>query len=171
MFDLDKYIEQAYLRQFLPENVVRVLCEKTKEVLINEGNVRNVSSPVTVVGDVHGQFYDVLEIFKIAGRVPDTNYIFLGDYVDRGYFSVETITLLTCLKLRYPDRVTLVRGNHESRAVTQTYGFYAECMRKYGNPNVWSYFTDLFDFLCLAVVVDDSIFCVHGGKLINSTCS
>lgn len=77
---------------------------------------------------------------------------------------METITLLTCLKLRYPDRVTLVRGNHESRAVTQTYGFYTECMRKYGNSNVWTYFTDLFDYLCLAVVVDNSIFCVHGGE-------
>jgi serine/threonine-protein phosphatase PPG1 len=111
------------------------------------------------------QFYDVLEIFKIAGDCPNTNYVFLGDYVDRGYYSVETISLLTCLKLRWPDRVTLVRGNHESRAVTQTYGFYTECLRKYGSSNVWSYFTDMFDYLVLSVVIDDAIFCVHGGEL------
>ena len=94
---------------------------------------------------------------------------------------METISLLTCLKLRWPDRVQLIRGNHESRAVTQvrrhspspataaihiclqTYGFYTECVRKYGSSHVWTYFTDMFDFLTLSVVIDDKIFCVHGG--------
>ncbi|KAJ1551536.1 putative serine/threonine protein phosphatase [Nowakowskiella sp. JEL0078] len=178
-FDLDEFISSLYNKELLSEAVIKELCEKTKEVLVNEGNVRMVSAPVTLVGDVHGQFYDVREIFKIGGYCPSTNYIFLGDYVDRGYYSVETITLLTCLKLRYPDRITLVRGNHESRAVTQvtwlynfsalnytfhkTYGFYTECLRKYGSANVWNYFTDMFDYLVLSVVIDNSIFCVHGG--------
>jgi len=111
------------------------------------------------------QFYDLLEIFRIGGPVPETNYLFLGDYVDRGYFSIETISLLTCLKLRYPDRVHLVRGNHESRGVTQSYGFYTECLRKYHSAKVWKIFTDMFDFLTLSVVIDNQIFCVHGGWL------
>ena len=148
----------------------------------------HISSPVTVVGDLHGQFYDLLELFRVAGKSPDTNFLFLGDFVDRGYYSVETITLLTCLKLRYPTRVTLLRGNHgeiiinfinyyfispkkklyfeknkESRAVTQVYGFYGECCRKYGNANVWKYFTEMFDYLTLSAVIDNRTFAIHGG--------
>ncbi|KZO95659.1 Metallo-dependent phosphatase [Calocera viscosa TUFC12733] len=162
-FDLDHCIQQLLQKRLLGEPLVREICEKTKEVLMRESNVVHMQAPVTVVGDIHGQFYDLVEIFRIGGFSPHTNYLFLGDYVDRGLFSVETITLLTCLKLRYPDRVQLVRGNHESRAVTQTYGFYTECIRKYGGPNVWTYFTDMFDFMTLSVVIDDRIFCVHGG--------
>ncbi|KAL4261827.1 Serine/threonine-protein phosphatase [Pleurotus pulmonarius] len=162
-FDLDACIQQLLRKQLLHEALLREICEKTKEVLMRESNVVHVSAPVTVVGDIHGQFYDLIEIFRIGGYAPHTNYLFLGDYVDRGLFSVETISLLTCLKLRYPDRVQLIRGNHESRAVTQSYGFYAECVRKYGSPHVWTYFTDMFDFLTLSVVIDDQIFCVHGG--------
>jgi len=112
---------------------------------------------------LYRQFYDLLEIFKIGGKSPDTNYLFLGGYVDRGYHSVETISLLVCLKLRYPSRITLLRGNHESRQITQVYGFYGECMRKYGTSNVWKYFTEMFDYLTISALIDDNIFCVHGG--------
>ena len=99
----------------------------------------------------------VSELFKIGGSPPDTNYLFMGDYVDRGYNSVETVSLLVALKVRYRDRVTILRGNHESRQITQVYGFYDECLRKYGNANVWKYFTDLFDYLPLTALIEKQV--------------
>ncbi|PAA91117.1 hypothetical protein BOX15_Mlig013788g3 [Macrostomum lignano] len=161
--ELDQWIEQLYECKQLTENQVKTLCEKAKEILAKESNVQPVSCPVTVCGDVHGQFHDLTELFRIGGRCPDTNYLFMGDYVDRGYHSVETVTLLVALKVRFRDRITILRGNHESRQITQVYGFYDECLRKYGNANVWKYFTDLFDYLPLTALVEDSIFCLHGG--------
>ncbi|CAB1324993.1 unnamed protein product [Coregonus sp. 'balchen'] len=129
--ELDGWIEQLGECKQLSENQVKALCEKAKEILTKESNVQEVRCPVTVCGDVHGQFHDLVELFKIGGKSPDTNYLFMGDYVDRGYYSV-----------RYRERITILRGNHESRQITQVYGFYDECLRKYGNAN---------------------IFCLHGG--------
>nr|CAB3497796.1 unnamed protein product [Digitaria exilis] len=136
---LDEQIERLMQCKPLPEPEVRALCEKAKEILMEESNVQPVKSPVTICGDIHGQFHDLAELFRIGGKCPDTNYLFMGDYVDRGYYSVETVT------------------------ITQVYGFYDECLRKYGNANVWKTFTDLFDYFPLTALVESEIFCLHGG--------
>ena len=162
-YDLNKFIDQLIDCKYLKEKEIKFLINKAKEILSKESNVQFVPAPVTVCGDVHGQFYDLIELFKIGGKCPETNYLFMGDYVDRGYYSVETVSLLLALKVRYPNRIYLTRGNHESRQVTQSYGFYDECLRKYNNPEIWKYFTDLFDFLPLTCVVENKIFCLHGG--------
>ena len=94
-----------------------------------------------------------MELFRAGGHPPDTNYLFMGDFVDRGFYSLESFMLLLCLKARYPDRVTLIRGNHESRQITTVYGFYDECHRKYGSANVWRYCCDVFDYLALGALV------------------
>lgn len=161
--NLDKQIETLFQCKPLPESQVKALCEKAKEILIHESNVSQVRAPVTICGDIHGQFHDLRELFKIGGHPPDTNYLFMGDYVDRGYYSVETVTLLVALKVRHRERITILRGNHESRQITQVYGFYDECLRKYGNANVWKFFTEFFDYLPLTAVVENQIFCLHGG--------
>ncbi|KAH9331338.1 hypothetical protein KI387_003446, partial [Taxus chinensis] len=94
-----------------------------KEILVEESNVQPVNSPVTVCGDIHGQFHDLMKLFHTGGHVPETNYIFMGDFVDRGYNSLEVFTILLLLKARYPAHITLLRGNHESRQITQNFRF------------------------------------------------
>ena len=115
---LDRQIETLMECKPLSESDVKQLCERAKEVLILESNVSVVRAPVTICGDIHGQFHDLKELFRIGGQPPETNYLFMGDYVDRGYYSVETVTLLVCLKVRFRDRLTILRGNHESRQIT-----------------------------------------------------
>jgi serine/threonine-protein phosphatase 2A catalytic subunit len=161
--EVQGWLDKLFKCQSLAEEEVKALCLKAREVLQTETNVQAVSSPVTLVGDIHGQWYDLIELFSIGGALPYTNYVFLGDYVDRGYYSIETVSLIMALKVRYPERIHILRGNHESRQITQVYGFYDQCLKHYGSPNVWKYFTDLFDFLPLTILVDEKVFCVHGG--------
>ncbi|XP_023025317.1 protein phosphatase V [Leptinotarsa decemlineata] len=163
MSDLDSWIESVRQCKYLSETELKQLCDIVCSILVEESNVQPVSTPVTVCGDIHGQFYDLEELFRRGGEVPDTNYIFLGDFVDRGYFSLETFTRLLTLKAKYPHKITLLRGNHESRQITQVYGFYDECLNKYGNANAWKYCCNVFDLLTVAALIDEKILCVHGG--------
>eukprot|EP00760_Papus_ankaliazontas_P014949 PhM_4_TR16193/c0_g1_i1/m.68861/K15423/PPP4C; serine/threonine-protein phosphatase 4 catalytic subunit len=134
---LDRLFDSLSQGNLIKESDVVELCRTAQSIVSAEDNMRKVSAPLSIVGDIHGQFYDLLEVFYVVGTVPETNYVFLGDYVDRGLHSVETFLLLLVLKCKYPLRVTLVRGNHETRHLTQVYGFYDECLRKYGSVNVW----------------------------------
>mmetsp|Transcript_9308 Transcript_9308/g.26617 ORF Transcript_9308/g.26617 Transcript_9308/m.26617 type:complete len:306 (-) Transcript_9308:320-1237(-) len=161
--DLDRCIEKVKACEYLAEDELKQLCDFVKEILVEESNVQPVNSPVTVCGDIHGQFHDLLRLFETGGEVPETNYVFMGDFVDRGYNSLEVFTMLMLLKARYPACVTLLRGNHESRQITQVYGFYDECQRKYGNANAWRYCVEVFDYLTLSALIDGRVLCVHGG--------
>merc|ERR1712241_898789 len=115
----------------------------------------------TIVGDIHGQFLDLLQLFEISGPVPETNYLFLGDYGNKGYNSCSTVSLLLLLKARFPAHVTLLRGSADCRQLTQCYGFYDECIFRYHHDGaqVWKWFTDCFDYLPLVAVIENQVLC------------
>lgn len=160
-----RVIEDVKACKFVPEDVVQQICTQAIEILVEESNIQQIFPPVTICGDIHGQLHDLITLFKTGGECPGTQYLFLGDFVDRGFYSVESLLLLLLLKIRYPDRITLIRGNHESRQITTVYGFYDECLRKYGNANIWRYCCEVFDYVSLGAVVGGKggVFCVHGG--------
>jgi serine/threonine-protein phosphatase 2A catalytic subunit len=159
----DVQIEKILQCKPLTEAELTQLIDKCKEILQVEANCVKIRAPVTVCGDLHGQFYDLMELFKMGGQLPDTNYLFMGDFVDRGIHSVEVMTLLIAFKCRYKDRIFLLRGNHESRSTSQVYGFYDECIKKYGSARVWQQFTELFDYLPVSAIIDNKVMCMHGG--------
>lgn len=141
---------------------ITAICTAAREVFLSQPALLELSPPVKIVGDVHGQYTDLIRMFEMCGFPPTSNYLFLGDYVDRGKQSLETILLLMCYKLKFPENFFLLRGNHECANVTRVYGFYDECKRRC-NIKVWKNFVDTFNCLPIAAIVAGKIFCVHGG--------
>ena len=146
----------------LKDDEIKFLIDKSSTIIKEQKMLVELEAPLHVCGDIHGQYYDLLRIFEHCGYPGEYNYLFLGDYVDRGKQSLETICLLLCYKIKYPEKVTLLRGNHESSVTNRIYGFYDECKRRY-NVKLWKCFTDLFNVLPVAALIDDKILCMHGG--------
>ncbi len=146
----------------LTEQEIKWLCIKSKEIFISQPILLELEAPIKICGDIHGQFYDLLRLFEYGGYPPEANYLFLGDYVDRGKQSLETICLLLAYKIKYPENFFLTRGNHECASINRIYGFYDECKRRY-SIKLWKIFTDCFNCLPVAALLDDKILCMHGG--------
>lgn len=146
----------------LTEAEIRFLCVKSREVFMTQPVLLELEAPIKICGDIHGQYYDLLRLFEYGGFPPDANYLFLGDYVDRGKQSLETICLLLAYKIKYPENFFILRGNHECASINRIYGFYDECKRRY-NIKLWKTFTDCFNCLPIAAIIDEKIFCMHGG--------
>lgn len=146
----------------LSEPEVEGIIYSALKIIKSEPVCLDLSPKISICGDIHGQFYDLLRIFEINGYPPNTKYLFLGDYVDRGKQSLETICLLLAFKIKYPNEIYLLRGNHESANVCRVYGFFDECKRKV-SLKAWKSFCDLFDFLPLTALIENKILCMHGG--------
>merc|ERR1719276_284081 len=138
------------------------LCNYAREVFMQQPMLLELGAPIKICGDVHGQYTDLLRLFEYGGFPPESNYVFLGDYVDRGKQSLETITLMFAYKVKYPENFFLLRGNHECASITRIYGFYDECKRRY-NIKLWKQFCDVFNCLPVCGLVDEKILCMHGG--------
>jgi len=161
--DLDSILTNLQELELPTVREICFLCDRVQALFLEEANVQYVHAPVTICGDIHGQFYDLIQLFQEGGTIPHSSYVFLGDFVDRGYHSTETILYLFALKARYPDKIVMCRGNHESRQITQAYGFYDECLKKFGDASVWRMVCECFDALTLSCVVDGKILGIHGG--------
>ncbi|KAF9357384.1 Serine/threonine-protein phosphatase pp1 [Mortierella sp. NVP85] len=146
----------------LAEQEIKFLCTSAREIFISQPILLELEAPIKICGDIHGQYYDLLRLFEYGGFPPEANYLFLGDYVDRGKQSLETICLLLAFKIKYPENFFILRGNHECASINRIYGFYDECKRRY-NIKLWKTFTDCFNCLPVAAIVDEKIFCMHGG--------
>ena len=163
-FDADTIMNKILEKKLPTINEIEWLNNEAKKIFEQLPNVVSIQAPVTICGDIHGQFTDLMELFEIGGKIPYTNYLFLGDYVDRGAQSVETVTYLFCLKIKYPNHITLIRGNHESSNISQLFGFRDEVLGKYnGNEQVWKIYTSTFNYLPLGALVNGKVLFVHCG--------
>jgi serine/threonine-protein phosphatase PP1 catalytic subunit len=147
--------------EYLPEQL-KALAVAAREVLMTQSSLVELEAPLKICGDIHGQYHDLLRMFEFGEFPPHSNYLFLGDYVDRGKQSIETITLLLCYKVKFPENFFLLRGNHECESITRIYGFYDECKRRY-SIKLWKEFIQVFNCLPFSALIDDKIMCMHGG--------
>jgi len=161
----DSIMEDIKSGKYVQENMLILLFNKLKDLLLLENNIVELASPITIVGDIHGQLYDMLQMFDKSNSNPlrGNKFLFLGDYVDRGRNSIETFSFLASMKVKFPKQVFLLRGNHECRQINQAYGFYSEIMQKYGHSGLWTLCNQIFDLLPVSSVIDNKLFCVHGG--------
>ncbi|CAA21222.1 Serine/threonine-protein phosphatase PP1-2 [Schizosaccharomyces pombe] len=146
----------------LSDAEIRYLCTTSRSIFLSQPMLLELEAPLKICGDIHGQYSDLLRLFEYGGYPPDANYLFLGDYVDRGKQSLEVICLLFAYKIKYPENFFLLRGNHEFASINRIYGFYDECKRRY-SIKLWKTFTDCFNCMPVAAVIDEKIFCMHGG--------
>jgi len=168
--NVDEIIEKCFeAKGMKPGKLVQVvepqlkaLCIRMREVALGQSALLELEAPLKICGDIHGQYHDLLRLLEYGGYPPESNYLFLGDYVDRGKQSLEVITLLFAYKVKFPENFFTLRGNHECASITRIYGFYDECKRRY-NIKLWKTFCDVFNTLPVCALVDEKIICMHGG--------
>ena len=146
-------------------NEVLNLCKSIEPVFEKEKIVLDISGPINICGDLHGNLSDLLLCFQRGGSPPSVKWLFLGDYVDRGEYSIEVITLLFSLKIKYPNHIYLIRGNHECVELTESFGFANDCLQRYEaqGEKIWTAFCDTFEYMPIAAIVANTSLCIHGG--------
>lgn len=158
--------DDAPFRLNIPIGIIEILCLKTFDLFSKESNLLELESPFYIFGDIHGQYSDLLRFLEMIELPPKTKLLFLGDYVDRGENSLEVICLLFSLKIKFPNHVYLLRGNHECSDLNNAYGFKDECIERYnykdGN-HIWREINKSFNMLPICSILNKKIFCVHGG--------
>uniref|UniRef100_A0A0K6SBC8 Serine/threonine-protein phosphatase n=1 Tax=Chromera velia CCMP2878 TaxID=1169474 RepID=A0A0K6SBC8_9ALVE len=158
-----KVLRQHLIREGrLSQQQVLLLLKKATDVVQSEPNMIRVKDPVTVVGDIHGQFYDLVRLLELGGDPDEAQYIFLGDYVDRGSYSIEVVLLIIAIKLNRPKNIYMLRGNHECRQMTAYFNFKDECEHKY-DEDVYCAFMEFFDCLPVSALVNGKFLGLHGG--------
>uniref|UniRef100_A0A0R3S255 Serine/threonine-protein phosphatase n=1 Tax=Elaeophora elaphi TaxID=1147741 RepID=A0A0R3S255_9BILA len=161
----DRMIHRLMTDQFLDgfsDRQLIAIIDAVRKILEPVGCLIQISAPVIIFGDIHGQFGDLMRFLKIVGTPPEQNFLFLGDYIDRCKKGLEVIMLLFCFKVKYPDKINLLRGNHECTKMNRTYGFYQECKRV-RTTVLWKTFQKAFNELPLCANISNRLVCMHGG--------